>query len=281
MSLLTKNELRVVLCHNQLQLVHVSGRLTLKGWAYQVLDKQIHSFGADPDMPWSMGVNKLETVLSGLDIQPESASIVLSDYFLRYAIVDADPTLHGEAEQIAYVKYRFGELYGESADSWELRLDQEYPGAPFFVSSVEGQLIADLRETFAQAHVRLQSIQPCLMRMYNQCRAEFKNRDAWFILFEHDSLCMVWLKNGRPNSVRKIRVADDWLQKLPEIIERETCLSGLDTEAKEVFLWSFDQLDWDMRQSGGRWKFIRIQPAPPSGLQAQYDEQYALAMCGV
>ncbi len=51
MSLLSRDELRVVLCRDQLQLVRVASKLTRKGWTHQVLDKKLVSFEPDAEMP--------------------------------------------------------------------------------------------------------------------------------------------------------------------------------------------------------------------------------------
>ena len=279
MSLLSRDELRVVLCRDQLQLVRMASNLTLKGWQYQVLDKKTVSFETGADTPWGNAIAKLETVLSGSEIKPKSASVVLSNHFLRYAVVEVDHALQSEAERVAYVKHRFGQLYGASADTWELRLDQEYPGAPFFASAIEGKLIQALREMFERVGVKLQSIQPSLMRVYNQCQLRLQNMNAWFVLFEHGTLCLVWLKNGHPNSVRTIKVGEDWQEKLPEILEREAYLSELDASFKEVFLWSSEAGKFTPPRSV-LWKISRMQPAALLGLQDQYDENYVLAMCG-
>lgn len=279
MSLLSRDELRVVLCRDQLQLVRVAGKLTRKGWACQVLDKKLVSFDPDPEMPWNAAVGKLETVLTGSAIRPQSASVVISNHFMRYAVVEVDKSLQKEAEQAAFIKHRFGQLYGACADTWELRLDQEYPGAPFLASAVEGQLLVALRDMFKRVNVKLQSVQPCLMTAYNRCLPELKGRDAWFVLFEQGMLCIAWLKGGYPGRVRTIKAADDWLEKLPETLEREAYLSELDGSAKEIVLWAFGQEKRDLPK-GGPWKFNRVQPAIPAGLQEQYDENFALAMCG-
>jgi hypothetical protein len=269
----------VVLCRDQLQLVRLAGRLTRKGWTYQVLDKKLVSFEPDTEAPWITTVDNLETVLSGSAIKPQSASVVVSNHFTRYAVVDVDKSLQKETEQIAYVRYRFGQLYGACADTWELRLDQEYPGAPFLASAVEGQLLVALRDMFKRVGVNLQSIQPSLMKAYNQCQPELKNRNAWFVLFEQGMLCIAWLKDGYPSRVRTIKAGDDWLEKLPETLEREAYLSELDGSSRDIMLCSCGQEKQELPKSGP-WKFNRIQPAILSGLQDQYDENFALAMCG-
>jgi hypothetical protein len=278
-SLLLRDELRVVVFRDQLQLVRVSSRFTLKGWQYQVLDKKIVSFEPGTGSSWETAVGKLETVLARTELKPESASVVVGNHFVRYAIVDAEKSLQKEDEQNAYVRHRFSQLYGASADNWDLRFDQEYPGAPFFASAVDGQLIARIRELFLIENIKLKSIQPSLMKAYNQGRKSLANKSAWFIILEHGSLCITWLNGGYPSSVRTIKIEDDWLEQLPDIVQRESYLSEFDTGSREILLWSFDQTELDIPKDGP-FHITNIKPVIPQGLLGQYDEQYTLAMCG-
>lgn len=279
MSLLSRDELRVLLCRDQLQVVRVACRLTLKGWKYSVSDKFNVSFESDPESSWKNAIEQLESVIAGTAIKPELVRVVLSNHFLRYAIVKVDQSLKSEVEKIAFVKHRFSQLYGEDAHSWELRLDQVSPGAPFFASAIDEPFLLGIRDVCARSNVKLQSVQPSLMKAYNQCHAEFKDKNAWFIQFEHGSLCLILLQDGQPRSVRLVKVGDDWSEKLFEIIDREAFLSELDAGADEIYLWSYDNRKI-VPPKDSPWKITLVKLEIPAGFAEYFDEQYALAMCG-
>jgi hypothetical protein len=269
----------VVLFRDQLQLVRVSSRLTLKGWQYQVLDKKVVAFEPGLGSNWEAVIAKLETVVSRTEIKPERATVVVGNHFMRYAVVEVDKSLQKEEEQIAFVRHRFGQLYGASADGWDLRFDQEFPGAPYIASAIDAQLVVRLRELFAVENVKLQSIQPGLMRAYNQCRRSLAGKNAWFAILEQGCMCLVWLSNGYPLGVRTVRVGDDWLEQLPDLIERESYLSELEITSNEVLLWSFDQKEADVPKDG-LLQITAVKPAVPADLAGQLDDQYTLAMGG-
>ena len=149
MSLLSRDELRIVLCREKVQLVRIRSRLTRKGWQYSVLDKDDIAFESDLESPWKNALDKLATEILRLTSKPKLVRVVLSNHFLRYAIVDVDQAIQSKAEQVAFVKHRFVQTYGEAAESWELRLDQECPGAPYLASAVDGLLLFKLREIFS------------------------------------------------------------------------------------------------------------------------------------
>jgi hypothetical protein len=257
----------------------MAGKLTLQGWVYHVLDKQTHSFEPDSGSTSSRTIDKIESVFSLIENKPDLVSVVLSNHFVRYAIIEADHSLKNKAEENAYIKHRFGQLFGESESPWEFRFDQKHPSSPFLVSAVEAKLTASLREICKRFNVKLRSIQPCLMKIYNLSKTELMNKDAWLILCEQGKLCIVWLKDGYPDSVRMIKAGEDWQEKLAEIVEREIYLSELETSNEEIYLWSTDHKKI-MMSKDGRWKIQIIRPEPLAGLSGQYDEQYTLAMCG-
>jgi hypothetical protein len=278
-SLLLRDELRVVLCREKLQLVRIRSRLTRKGWQYIVLGKDDFALEQDVESPWKSAIDMLATEILRLTSKPKLVRVVLSNHFLRYAIVDVDQSIRSKAEQVAFVKHRFVQTYGEAAESWELRLDQECPGAPYLASAVDGTMLFEIREIFAEAQIRLQSIQPCLMTAYNQSQSKFADKNAWFVLFEDGNLCIVWLKAGHPSAIRTIRAGEDWMERLPEIIDRESLFSNCDTNTKDIFLWSTDPQKI-AAPAKGDWKIDQIKLAIPPGLVSQYDENFALAMCG-
>ena len=279
MSLLSRDELRVVLSRDQVQLVRLGREFTFKGWSYRVLDKRVLPCTEDADSQWLNAVKTLEAGLSGLPFKPAFAQVILSNYFMRYAMIPWSESLGSKAEEVAYAKHCFSQLYGTQLDSWELRVSQDFPGAPQFASAVDGELINSLRTLFANAKVKLRSVQPYLMTAYNNCSSAMQQKNAWFVLFEHGNLCLGFIRQGRWSSVRTIKVGSDWLDKLAETIDRESHLSEQDTSSDEIFLWAPEHRGTALSQRG-KWKINRLQPIILPSLAREYDVQFAMAMCG-
>lgn len=279
MSLSLRDELRVVLCRDQVQLVRIGRELALQGRSYRVLDKRTFPCEVDPDSLWGNAVISLEAALSELLTKPAIAQVILSNHFVRYAMVPWSGSLSNDAEEAAYAKHCFSQLYGANTESWELRLNQDFAGAPQLASAVDSQLLQALRGVFARANVKLISVQPHLMAAYNNCHAHLQKQDAWFVLFEQGNICLGMVQQGHLGSVRTLKVGNDWLDRLPEILDRESYLSELDTTSDEVFLWAPEHMMADLPESE-RWKIHKLQPVIRASFAPEYEERFAMAMCG-
>jgi len=278
-SLLSRNELRVVLNRDQVQLVSYACDLTLKGWTYQIVGKQILPCAESADTPWGNALMTLDTALSELAQKPACAHVVLSNHFMRYTMVPWSENLSNDAEELAYAKHCFIRAYGADAETWELLMNHDIAGTAQLACAVDRELLKTLRALFARVNVKLKSVQPHLMTAYNNCHASLKNNDAWLALFEQGCLCLGFVRQGHWNSVRTLKVKSDWLEKLPEMLDREVSLSELDSPSDEVFLWAPEHWKASLPKSV-QWKIRMLQPALHPGVAPQYEARFAMAMCG-
>ncbi|MGC2167012.1 MAG: hypothetical protein WA632_13480 [Gallionella sp.] len=279
MSLSLRDELRVVVCRDHLQWVRFGRKLTLSGIGYQLQEKRIIPFPVASEKPWESATQCLNFALSDAAKKPTVARVVLSNHYARYAMIPWSPDLGNEAEEIAYARHGFAQLYGINADDWEIRMTQDGAGVPQLACAVDETMTRTLRQIFHDAKVKLKSIQPQLMTAYNNCQARFQKLDAWFVSFDQGSLCLGLLQQGHWSSVRCLKVGSDWLMRLPEILDRESYLSELDVTSSEIFLWAPEYWKEDI-PGGERWQIHKLQPAIRPSLVSEYDEQFVMAMCG-
>jgi hypothetical protein len=278
-SLSLRDELRVVLSRDEVQLVRIGRKLTLRGKMCCVLEKKSIPCMVGADLSWENVIQVLETTISELPTKPAVAQVIISNHFMRYAMVPLSQSLSNEAEEIAYANHCFNQLYGVSAESWEIKLNQGSVDTPQLASAVDGKFLGALRALFARANVKLNSVQPQLMTAYNNCYVHLKSKDVWFVLFEQGSLCLGRVQQGRWSSVRTLKVGEDWLDSLPEILDREAYLSESNTSSDEIYLWAPEY--WKVALPASiRWKIHKLQPVIRPSFAAEYNERFALAMCG-
>lgn len=279
MSLSLRDELRVVMYRDQIQAVRIGRKLTLKGKLSRVVEKKIYPCPAGDDQSCEGALKVLETVLSELTNKLAFARVILSNHFMNYAMVELNQTLNGEAEELAYAKHCFIQLYGSSATDWEFRLNHDHAGDQQLASAANALFLQNIRAAFARANVKLESIQPYLMAAYNNCHSDLQNQDAWFVSVEHGSLCIGLVRQGHWSSVRTFNVGNDWYEKLNEILDRESFLSEIDTSSDTIFLWAPEYIRVDLPKII-RWKIRKLKPGIRAGFAADFEEQYAIAMCG-
>ncbi len=277
MSLSLREELRIVLRPNQVQVVRIGRELSLRGITQHVLDKKIYPCAADSNLPWNNAVKALQSALTTLPIKPATAQVVLSNQFTRYAMIPASQTLSNEAEETAYAKHIFSQLYGTSAESWEIRLHQGTAGAAQLASAIDGQLLHELRALFTAENIKLKSVRPQLMAAYNNCRVQIQQQDAWFVVAEQESLCLGLLQQGQWRSVRALKVGSDWLEKLPDLLDREVFLSEVEASSDEIYLWAPEHWRTALPKTP-KWNIHKLQPAIRADFAPSYEERFATAM---
>jgi hypothetical protein len=278
-SLSLRDELRVVLSRDQLQLVRLGWDLSFKGKSSRVLDKKSFPLTEAEGSSWESACQILTRELSGLPAKSAFANVILSNHFMRYAMVPGRQVISNEAEELAYAKHRLVQLYGASAEFWEIRLNHDSAADSQLVSAVDAQLLQALREVFSKANVLLKSVKPQLMAAYNNCKHTLQKQNAWFVLYEEGSLCLGLVQYGEWRSVRTIKVGRDWLERLPEILDREVYLNEFEMTSSEIFLWAPEYWRAELPKSV-KWKVHKLQPVITTSIATSYDERFAIAMCG-
>lgn len=277
MSLLSREELNIVLYPDHVQMVRIGRELSLRGVTHRVLAKlsaPCEEGGADA--PWSGALQALDTALSGQHFKGAVATVVLSNRFMHYALVPWSAALNDEAEEMAFTRHCFKGMYGDVAERWEVRLSSEKPGVARLASALDKTFLDELRALFQRSGARLASIQPHLMAVFNNCRRTLGERNAWFVMVEEGNLCLARLYRGNWISVRTMRVGSDWNDTLAAILEREAYLADC-VAASEVLIWAPERGTAAIPTSGG-WQVRELTPVVRAGYVPEYDRQFATAM---
>jgi hypothetical protein len=165
------------------------------------------AFGAEA---WHGAVSALDRLGIG---QRCRVTVVLSNHFVRYALIPWSDALASEAEEEAYVRHHFARIHGDRAKAWAVRASDGGSGAPRLASAIENALLDALRACFpARGKAKLVSVQPALMELFNRARGSIPRSGAWLVLAEPDRACIA-LHAGR--HWRAVQSAKDaWLTLL-------------------------------------------------------------------
>ena len=163
------------------------------------------SFGAEP---WHGAL----AALRGVQWQaPARVSAVLSNHFVRYALVPWHAALADPAEEEAYVRHHFSKIHGERAKSWALRWSAESADAPRLASAVDAALVTELKSS-VRGKAKLVSIQPYLMAAANRAGRAVPASGAWLVFAERERACVALHAGGRWRSVQNAK--GPWLDTL-------------------------------------------------------------------
>ncbi len=228
--------------------------------------------------PWQGALQLLQGVLATQ--AAADATVILSNHFVRYALVPWSDALNGADEELAFARHCFARVYGDAAADWEVRLSDGKPGATRVASAVDRQLVEALRSAFERSGVVLRSVQPFLMNSFNRWRGEFRRRDGWFIIAERGRYCCAAIEKQQWRTVRSGKLGDGFLQELPQLFQRELSLAGGGESIREVMLHVPEEPRFASVPGSG-WQVMPLVLPPCAGFSPFSDPQYAMAMSAV
>jgi len=230
---------------------------------------------AGGSQPWRAALHALETSLLCFANGKTTATVILSNHFLRYTLVPWRAELADAEEELSFTRHCFAKVYGKAAQQWDLRLSQEAPEMPRLASAVDTELLDGLRGMFDGAGIPLRSIQPQLMAAFNGFRGRVQQNNAWLAMLEPGNLCLALLQKGHWSRVRSMRIDSDWREALPLILEREALLADDPAVPHEVYVWNVEPGDAALPKIDP-WQFHALMPAAASA----HDGRLPIAMAG-
>ena len=275
MSLLSRDEVRVVLCRDRLVIMHVKG-----GSRARIVSKQV--FACDgPESGWKPVLALLESALRRQEWKKADAMVILSNHFAHFLDLPWNEAVLSDKEKLALVQLRFAEVYGDASANWEFRLSEGSAfGSPSIACAIPRESLNQLIAVFKATPLRLRSVQPYLMTAFNACRKALGEEDGWFVLAERDTFCVGLLQSGQWSSIRLRHVVTDWFEEAMQMLEREAMLITGGSDLNNVFLCA-PELGGPDSLKHGAWSIKRLKlEVPPGAFQAER-ASYAMALAGL
>lgn len=224
--------------------------------------------------------DSLEQILAQPEWQKAEVNIVLSNRLVRYAVMQFSAQLKTHTEQEAFARHILTQIYGAIAKQWTLRIHREKAGSPWLVSAVDQSLLEGLRQVCATHKLKLRSVTPYLMPVFNRYRKAIKNDPAWLVINEPGYSLFVLLSGGELVSING--VCHDSLSELPLLLDRENLASSLSEPCKLVYL-STPESDINVLSAMPKieYEFNILDIAAPNDYPSSADGLYAMAMSGV
>lgn len=188
---------------------------------------------ADP--PWRAAAQALPRLLDESGARRPNVTIVLSNQFVRYALLPWNAAIKRNAEWMALARHRFSAIYGSAADTWVIRVSGAGSEAPRIASAIDDELLSALDEAVS-SRATLVSVQPCLLATYNRLQPLIGQESCWLAVEEQERLTLSLLERGAWRAIRSRRRPRTSRATLAEILDRESALLTLDQPCTRVAL---------------------------------------------
>jgi hypothetical protein len=194
---------------------------------------------------WQAAIDALPEALAPSRAGKPEVSIILSNCFVRYALVPWNPTLRTEAEWLALARHRLTSVHGPAAEHWELRVTDTVRMSSLIACGVEGELLDALQAKVAEGRATLNSVQPYLIAAFNRIRTKIGQESCWLVIEEPGCLMLALIRRGHWMSIRCRYVEPNWRASFAEILERESALLALDEPCNRVVVYTPTAFDGD------------------------------------
>ena len=142
--------------------------------------------------------------------------VTVGDDWMRYWYITPPEGLGSLAELRAMLSARFEDLFGISASRWVIEADWK-SGGGVFASAMSVSMRDSLRAAAAESKVRLLSVVPATVRLFNRYAAELSD-DCWFCCCGERTVTALQFEAGALVHVRRFRY--DNLPDVEDTVER-------------------------------------------------------------
>ena len=271
---LWRSQIRIALSPDHVLWVRLS-----KGLHRQVTEKVLLPCSKETNGPgWHAPLAVLSAKLNEPKAEPAEVEVILSNHFVRYALLPWSENVESAQEEKALARIYFEKIYGHLVNAWALRVSPAPYGSACLASAIDQALLDEINVLFEPGGLHLASIQPYLMASFNYWRRKLKPREYCFILVENGKLCIAAVRDNKWLGVRTLQSNGSLTVELPQIVEREILLLGLEPSTK-IYLYAPEIPD--LALDSGSTAACEILKLPTlSGFSPDKDGRYGMALTG-
>lgn len=219
--------------------------------------------------PWQPALTALQRALADPIWQRARASVVLSNHFVRYALVAGAPGVSSAAEEAALVMHRFTTIFGAVAQTWAIRASSA-GGDQLVAAAVDQALLDGLADAAQAADLKLVSTQPLLMAAFNRLRDRMRREPFWYVVLEPGKTCLAGFDGGDWRLLEAHRGANDPALDLSRLIEQAVLTNDKSIRSNRVLVDAPHLQRLDPAKTGA-WQFVdskTLQRGPDRPLHA-------------
>jgi hypothetical protein len=222
------------------------------------LGKKVTSRAVVPEAgaePWRACVEALGGMLETSGATT-SMDVVVSDHFLRYALVPWSKDLVRDAERLALAKLTFSQIYGSMADDWVITIGEQKVGRASLACAIDRGLLQAVQAVARQRGVRMRSLRTALVERLNRHRRLLREDEFCFASIETQRLTLAFHGKAGWLAVRSRRVAAVIAEQLADVLKQEAAAAGT-REGGTLYLVSESPTESLPAQLAG-WRVVRL-----------------------
>lgn len=168
----------------------------------------------------------LRDALAGAHAVRGDATVVVSNHYVRFALVPDAGKLRNDAEREVAARHTLQSVYGDAANGWRVVLDRPGGKGAAIAAGIDAALVDTIVATLTAAHLRPRTLQPLFASALNAARRALGGGPAWFGVAEPGRLALAYVERGTWQSLRSHRLRSSLAQELPVLLEQDR-LTGL------------------------------------------------------
>jgi len=215
---------------------------------------------------WQAAVAVLPELLARIAPRPVDTTVVLSNHFARFMVLEANVQLVNEDEWQAYASHQFEKNFGARVREWAICITGGRRGGRRLACAIDRALLDAIAAAFAQSPARLESVEPYLMTAFNHALTHIRATSFWFALQEPGRLMLGLVRDGHWHRVRSRRTSERWHEEIAPLIEHENAIAADDTACAEIVVSALDAIE--VAADGDQSMRVRAAPARGEGRYA-------------
>jgi hypothetical protein len=207
--------------------------------------------------PWRPALSALDDGLRRLGASRGALRVVLSDHFVRYALVPWSEDLVADRERLGFAQVTMREVYGTGAEDWALCVDQQPAGQASFAAAIDRGLLVALDDLAGKHRLRLRAVEPAFSVRVQRHRRVLKQASFCLVSLEPGRMTLGFRGSQGWEAVRGRRSNGAVGDELASVLRQEAAASG--TTANGTVYLAGEGLAQVPPFSIPGWKVIRLE----------------------
>lgn len=195
-----------------------------------------------PDAPnWQSALSTFEYWLASSEMKEADVTIILSNHFVRYSLIPDSTEVNSRDEARTLAKIIFEEIYGSPAKQWGFAIEEGVDGESRLIAAIDSDFLNKIVEVLKICSMRLSTITPYFVSVFNRFHRQISNSDCFFALIERDLMMLATFNKSNLTTIRRFALNSMLDPQFSTVLLREVLTSGLAMENVPVYFHVIDQ----------------------------------------